>query len=355
MSDLTTIHLKKGPYEASALTPCHNPTVLHRHGFDRAFWLVLDEGRVEHSIGLLGHREGAKLAKKWKLKVLDARPLQDIKTDDAECLAAHDGWLYVLGSHFGKKAGPLQARRQFVARFQESALDSKVHKAKCPLDIARRPFLLHRAINDGLRRSDLDLIPLGPHAREAYLENTLRQAFDKDRDWGPLVDVEDWPINIEGLSFVGEHALVGLRFPVTRNGEPILIRIDGLLHLFEDDGEPPIADRAWALKDVGSRAYSAGVRGLEQVGEDLHVLTGPIGTARKDSALVKDYPGSKQVKCKHWRLPLAALDETSPTTPQLVREFERRDYVEGIARSEQAWFYVSDLDDSFALHVCTDA
>ena len=32
----------------------------------------------------------------------------------------HDGWIYVFGSQFGKKDGPLQPKRSFVARFREA-------------------------------------------------------------------------------------------------------------------------------------------------------------------------------------------------------------------------------------------
>ena len=145
--------------------------------------------------------------------------------------------------------------------------------------------------------------------------------------------------------------MVGLRYPVTRNGEPVLVEIEGLLRMFDDDADPPVATRAWALKGVGSRAYSAGVRGLEQVGDEMHVLTGPIGTARKDSAVVKDYPGTQQVACMHWRFPLAALDATTEIEPELYREFEQPAHVEGVAHTERGWFYVSDFDVKVSLHM----
>jgi hypothetical protein len=47
----------------------------------------------------------------------------DVKTEDAESVARHDGWVYVFGSHFGGKGGPLQPKRGFVARFREADVE----------------------------------------------------------------------------------------------------------------------------------------------------------------------------------------------------------------------------------------
>ena len=40
------------------------------------------------------------------------------RTEDAEACAVWDGHVYAVGSQFGKKAGPLSARRSWIARRQ---------------------------------------------------------------------------------------------------------------------------------------------------------------------------------------------------------------------------------------------
>ncbi len=356
MSDaLITVELENGPAEASALVRCESSQILQAHGFDRGFWVVLDEGRVEESVALLGHKRDKDLASGWKLKVLSAEPSCEDKTDDAECLARAGEWLYVLGSQFGSKDGPLQPKRAFVARFREQDVDGKVHKTSSPLEIARRPFVLHRAINDGLRDSGVTLIPMGPHSRDVYLAQTLRVGAKKDSPWAPLVRVEDWPINVEGLAFLEDgRAIVGLRYPLTDNGEPLLVELEGFDRLFEEDGLPPRVTQVWWLAGVGARDRSAGVRGLERIGDELHVLTGPIGTARKDSTITMDYPGSKSTLCGHWSVSLESMQSPGPIEPRRVRVFEDRQHVEGMALGDDGrWYYVSDYDESVMLHVTT--
>jgi hypothetical protein len=84
---LHTVDLDLNPNEASDLLPVEAPHVLRERGWDLAFWTVLDEGCVEDSIAVIGHTR-----------------------------------FYVVGSHYGRKAGPLETKRAFVARFRESDL-----------------------------------------------------------------------------------------------------------------------------------------------------------------------------------------------------------------------------------------
>lgn len=348
---LMTIELATDTGEASALTPCLQRAWLEAHGFDHGFWTVLDEGRVEHSIAFLGHRHGAPLDEGWIFERVEAAPTSDDKTEDAECLAHHGEFLYVLGSHFGKKKGPLQAKRCFLARFSERALDGALGDARLDIEIARRPFVLHRLLNDYFHQEELSLIALGPHARQAYIETTLAKAFKEDKAWGPLIRVDDWPLNLEGLAFAGPKAYLGLRFPMDAEGHPLIVALEGLERLFEPDEEPPRVTGAWALTSVGEPSFPVGIRGLELVDDALHVLTGPIDTARKHASLVYDYPGSKQTACGHWRIPLDGLTGTNTAPTECVRVFDQHDHIEGVCRSGEHWFYVADFDDKVVLHI----
>jgi hypothetical protein len=83
--------------------------------------VVLDEGAVEASVAAIGHAAGADIREGWCIERLHAQASGGrVKTEDAEAIARHDGWVYVFGSQFGKKDGPLQPKRSFVARFREA-------------------------------------------------------------------------------------------------------------------------------------------------------------------------------------------------------------------------------------------
>ena len=112
----TDLHLD--PNEASDLCRVFDAAALERHGWDRAFLTVLDEACAEDALALLVHARGVPLDEGW-----DARRIrtdagdQAGRTEDAEACAARDGAVYVLGSQFGKKTGPLTAKRSWIANW----------------------------------------------------------------------------------------------------------------------------------------------------------------------------------------------------------------------------------------------
>ena len=106
------------------------------------------------------------------------------RTEDAEACDFWGEHLYVLGSHFGSKDGPLEAKRAWIARVRTSDLAAAVEGSKPPIEIARNRFGLHRAVNDRLRESGVELRELGPRARER-----LVAAHDRARHQeGQVVD-----------------------------------------------------------------------------------------------------------------------------------------------------------------------
>jgi hypothetical protein len=105
-----------GGNEASDLLPVRSDALLRAYGARRGFWTVLDEGPVERCLALLLERTDGE----WVSHHVAADAgAENGRTEDGEALAHHDGWVYVFGSHFGSKAGPLRPRRAFVARFRE--------------------------------------------------------------------------------------------------------------------------------------------------------------------------------------------------------------------------------------------
>ena len=119
--ELHRLELNLHPNEASGLLTVEDEPLLEAHGWEIAFWAVLDEGEIEDCVAVIGHRRGADLSEGWEIERLRAEPMGDArKTEDAEAITRHDGWIYILGSHFGGKGGPLQPKRGFVARFREA-------------------------------------------------------------------------------------------------------------------------------------------------------------------------------------------------------------------------------------------
>ena len=73
-----TVDLNLHPNEASDLLPVANERILEAHGWDRAFWTVLDDGAVEGCVALIGHlRGGEKGDGRWET----ARPRFRVEGD----------------------------------------------------------------------------------------------------------------------------------------------------------------------------------------------------------------------------------------------------------------------------------
>jgi hypothetical protein len=111
---LFQMDLNLHPNEASGLLMIGDETLLREHGWDLGFWAVLDEGEIEYCAAAIGHRSGSPEDEDWEIERLHARVSGDSgKTQDAEAITRDEstGYVYILGSHFGGKAGPLQPKR----------------------------------------------------------------------------------------------------------------------------------------------------------------------------------------------------------------------------------------------------
>jgi hypothetical protein len=173
------VDLDLHPNEASdlAVVPGGLPS------YDQAFVTVLDEGVIEESIAVLGHR-GSDLTQGWDAVRLSLTPTANAgRTEDAEACDFWGEHLYVLGSHFGSKDGPLEAKRAWIARVRTADLAAAVDGSKPPIEIARNRFGLHRAVNDRLRESGVELRELGPRARERLVMRTIERGTKKGKAW----------------------------------------------------------------------------------------------------------------------------------------------------------------------------
>jgi hypothetical protein len=337
----TDLHLE--PNEASDLSRVLSPATLAAHGWDRAMLTVLDEACAEDALALLVHAKDAPLEEGWEAIRVHAEPTSGKgKTEDAEACAVRDGYAYILGSQFGKKAGPLSARRSWIARVKEDDLATQ----NAALEIARLRFSLHRAVNDALR--DVDLLTLGRLARERYIDRTIAIGKDDGKRWAGRIQPDDQPLNVEAAEFRADGTLVlGLRYPVTADGHPLLVAITNPTGLFE--GEDPVTGTVWWLENVGSAQAPAGFRALDTRGEDrFDAIIGDLDAANKSATVLEDHPEGGKADSEHVRF--ALTDAGGPVQAELVHHFGDIRRVEGVAIDHEGHsHYVIDEEGHVAL------
>jgi hypothetical protein len=355
---LHRLELNLHPNEASGLLAVEDGALLEAHGWELAFWAVLDEGEIEDCVAVIGHRDGAGIGEGWEIERLRAEPLGDAgKTEDAEAITRQGGWIYIFGSHFGGKAGPLQPKRGFAARFREAEVGHATEDPAMEMEISRPSFVLHRLINDALEGGGPELIPLGPKSYEALIAATIDRGEKENKRWTDLVREEDYPINVEGAAFREDGALLlGLRFPVSADGHPILVELEGIERLFEPGDSQPEVRGFWTVDAVGREGTIAGVRDLALLatahGEELHLVTGNVDSRDKESVLIQDYPGGRNTVATHFRCALPSDVNSGELEGEFVREFPDLPRVEGIAITEGGrFFYVTDEDEGVYLRL----
>jgi len=344
---LTPIELFVGCNEASDLLPVHSPELLAALGARLAFWTVLDEGGIEECLALLVQG----LDGGWKAIHLQADSGDETgRTEDGEALAYLDGQVYVVGSHFGSKAGPLRPRRAFFARFGEAdAAGGTVH-----LEVVRNQFRLHRAINDALR--DAAIAPLKPgervHAR--FIVETLARGGAKAKSWVDRLMHGDLPVNVEGAAFTPAGTLLlGLRFPVSEAGEPILVEIADVAGMFDNDPRTwPVVVRAYVLTGATPPGALAGFRALSARPDGtFDAVIGSIDATGKGSVLLEDYPMGGDVTSRHVRFALPDDPDAHAIAAELVADLAPFRNVEGLTGVGDLRYYVTDEDHRVALWV----
>ena len=356
---LFQMDLNLHPNEASGLLVIEDEALLGAHGWDLGFWAVMDEGQIEDCVAAIGHRRGSPQEEGWEIERLHARATGDAgKTEDAEAITREHatGMVYVLGSHFGSKAGPLQPKRGFVARFREAEVAHVTEKPAMHLEVARRSFALHRVVNDAFGEHGIDLVPLGEQTREGLIDATIKRGKKEKKKWAGLVREDDYPINIEGAAFRRSGSLLlGLRFPTAADGRPLLVEIGGIERFFESVGGPEVLG-FWKVDAVGEGGDIAGVRDLALhntgSGEELHLVTGNVDSRDKQSVLVKDYPGGRETVATHFRCPMPPDAHSGELEGEFVREFPNLPRVEGLAiADDDRAFYVTDEDEGVHLRL----
>ena len=346
-----SVELQLTPNEASDLAAI--PAAVVPDGYDAAYVTVLDEGVAERSIAVLAHSDGDDVHEGWKAIKLKLTPSgNEDRTEDAEAAAFRDDVLYVAGSHYGSKDGPLEPKRSWMARMAAGDLADALDGDRAPLELARNVFALHRAVNDALAASGVDVLPLGDAAKEALIDATVKRGEKKDKRWNGRVRPDDQPINVEGMTFAPDGSLlVGLRVPVSASGNPLVVALTDLDALFDDRGDVPECATVWEIACGGTAEKPVGVRGMH-TGADgsIHVLVGSLDAEGKDSVLLEDHPGAGEAHNVHWRVAGPLPEEGGAVEAEAVHEFPDLKSVEGLAQTPDGHFvYVVDRDDDVHL------
>ncbi|WFE38525.1 hypothetical protein [Micromonospora sp. WMMD998] len=333
--------------EASDLLPVRSPALLRAHGARRGFWTVLDEGPVEQCLALLLERDDGE----WLAHHVPADAgRENGRTEDGEALAHHDGWVYVFGSHFGSKGGPLRPRRAFVARFRE---DDAVG-GSLAVHVVRNRFRLHRAINDALVAAPLTPLPPGDRVRQRFVVETVARGVARAKGWVSRLAEDDLPLNVEAAAFTpAGTVLLGLRFPVTAAGEPIYVEVAGVAGMFDDADVAswPRALGAYALTGVTPAGALAGFRAITPTGDGGYAaVIGSIDALGKGSVLLDDHPHGGEVTSRHVRF-RHSPGADARVGAELVAELAPFHHVEGLAEVAGRCYYVTDEDHRVALWI----
>ncbi|MDR7279220.1 hypothetical protein [Catenuloplanes atrovinosus] len=338
---LQSVELAVAGNEASDLLPVHSEALLTAHGARRGFWTVLDEGPIEECLALLLER--ADDPGHWFAHHLSVLPGREAgRTEDGEALAYRDGWVYAIGSHFGSKGGPLRPRRAFFSRFREE----DAARGPVPIHIVRNQFRLHRVLNDALRAHGIDTVPPGERSQARFIVETTDRGTARGKSWTHRLAPGDHPVNVEAAAFTPAGTLlIGLRFPVTTDGEPILLEIDGIEAMFDGDTRTwPHVVAAHVLTGVTPPGTLTGFRAITARPDGtFDAVIGSIDALNKGSILLDDHPHGGGVECRHVRF---SLPDTVGTVVAELAPFRN---VEGLAEIDGHPHYVTDEDHRIAL------
>jgi hypothetical protein len=244
--------------------------------------------------------------------------------------------VYLIGSQFGRPGGPLESRRSFLARFREP-MGASAKAVR--MEVVRDRFRLHRAINDALAVSRLPLARLSGRASRDFIRRTRTLGRRRHKAWADRILPGDLPLNIEGAAFDDQGGLVlGLRFPVTASGHPLIVELEGVDGAFRSAGWWPVIRAIRVLTGAGSPRAPVGIRDLELSGDDLHVLVGGIDPELVDHA---PPPSARSFEHRVGRWTRGPEAVSLPT--RLVRRFRPGQRVEGLAGDGAGGFaYVAE-------------
>lgn len=319
----------EGAEEASGLLAVADDELLQEHGWEEAYWTVLDGAPVHKALVLLGRAGDT-----WTLARPSFAPETEIR--DGEGLARHGEHVYVHGSHFGDDQEGLQLERAFAARFRERDLRGG---GTATLEVWQDGFALLRHVNDALQGTPLRAI--SDSGKAVFITGAPSPVKDSDM-----------PINIEGVAFREDGSLLlGLRCPASEAGHPLIVELGGYADAFGT--ELPAVTAVWQLDDVrDEEAVTVGIRDLEsEGGGTFSLIAGGL-----DGEVLHEDDKKPKAGFAHWRGTLPAPGAGGTPRFERVRKLKSSDdeieeRFEGVARRPVAdgYLYADDVDERVVL------
>jgi hypothetical protein len=159
-------------------------------------------------------------------------------------------------------------------------------------------------------------------------------------------------INVEAAEFRADgRLLLGLRYPVTAQGHPILVEVLEPQALFAAPAAVPRCGHVWVLEDVGSEEAPAGFRGLDSAGDDrFDAVVGDLDAAGKSATVLEDHPEGGRAASEHVRFSLPLTAGGGSVTSERAHHFGDVRRVEGVAvDAEGHAHYLIDEEGRVAL------
>lgn len=361
MNKLRRVHLDSAFTEASALLPVHSPRLLAALGTDQAWWIVHDEAGLTNMVSIVRKMDGASKDpdRRWSIVPVSLFAAGEPEAvTDGEALAYADGMVFTFGSAFVNRRGGLDSRRSFVARFAEDdvevgplELSSGEVRISAPAQVLALETELVGRLNIALEASSIEVMKL---ARKAA--NKLARSVESASPGGWSDQADGWhsskadrstgnmqPMNIEGAAIIGQDVLLGLRWPVSVKGRPLVAILRG--------GREALITSEWSrrrlfdcpisfrvIDGAGSPKRPAGVRAMSETDGELHVVCGPT---ERDLAATE----VRGAKLQHLEVDLPTFRATE------IRSFEGFRKVEALApgRDKPRWLYALDDEDAVVL------
>ena len=351
---ITEITIPAPMPETSDLLTVQNRRILQENGWDRAFWTIGDENDIRNNLTIIGHTTGAPIQDNWIVKSVEVRSAAATKTDDAEILCRKGDWIYILGSHFGKKKGPLSASRQFVARFNENNLAQQGKQYLTNMEICNDNYLLFRLLNDALNSIRDQIIISTDRDKAFFILQTIKEALKQNKALHNRIRETDWPINLEGADFTETGTLlIGFRYPVSREGHPVLIEIENMDNLFQVPITAPNVKKIYILNTIGSKENLTGIRSLHRDHGKWHVITGGIDGRPEVSLLLQEHVQQRRIGNEHHTF-IDHEDRSMYISATIQRTFSDKENVEGLAFDTAGNpCYIRDANEGIPLMLCT--
>ncbi len=215
--------------------------------------------------------------------------------------------------------------------------------------MVRNRFRVHRAVNDALAKAPFTPLPPGDRVRSRFIGETVARGAARSKGWVDRLVPDDLPLNVEAATFTpAGTALLGLRFPVTTDGEPILVELAGVPGMFDATPSWPEALGAYVLAGVTPPGTLTGFRAVAPAANGGYAaVIGSIDALGKGSVLLEDHPTGGEVTSRHVRFRLP--DEGHLATGELVADLAPFHHVEGLAEVDGSCFYVTDEDHRVGL------